>query len=239
MVTSRTRHVFVAGDSTAAPKAADARPETGWGMALPFYLAPGLVVENHARNGRSSKSFVDEGRLEPVLAALRAGDVLVVQFGHNDAKSEDPSRYTEPWSTYREHLAGYVSAARERGAVPVLATPAERRGFDDAGKALESHGQYPDAARALATELDVPLLDVQRATLDLWQALGPDESRTCFNITEQREDNTHFSPRGAGAVARIVAHGLVDAGVLGSAEVRRLDQAPEDGWFTWLPEPPA
>lgn len=238
MVTSRTRHVFVAGDSTAAPKSVDARPETGWGMALPFYLSPALVVENHARNGRSSKSFLDEGRLEPILAALRAGDVLVVQFGHNDQKSEDPSRYTEPWSTYQEHLTAYVSAGRDRGAVPVLATPAERRRFDDAGAAVESHGEYPDAVRALAAELDVPLLDVQRATLDLWQALGPDESRTCFNITERVEDNTHFSPRGAGAVARVVARGLADAGVLRPAEVRRLDQAPRDDWFTWLPQPP-
>ncbi len=239
MDTSRTRRVFIVGDSTAAPKALDARPETGWGMALPFYLAPGIAVENHARNGRSSKSFVDEGRLEPVLAAIATGDVLVIQFGHNDGKSEDPSRYTEPWSTYRQHLAGYVSAARDRGAVPVLATPAERRRFDDGGKALESHGEYPDAMRALAAERDVPLVDVQRATLDLWQALGPDESRACFNISQDLEDNTHFRPRGAAAVAAVVARGLVDAGVLGPAEVRRLDEAPDDGWFTWLPEPPA
>jgi lysophospholipase L1-like esterase len=234
MDTSPVRRVFITGDSTAAPKAVDARAETGWGMALPFYLSPRLTVENHARNGRSSKSFVDEGRLEPILAAIRPDDVLVVQFGHNDTKSEDPLRYTEPWSTYRQHLAVYVSAAQDRGAVPVLATPAERRGFDGEGKAVTSHGEYPDAMRALATELDVPLVDVQRATLDLWQQLGPDGSRACFD-----RDNTHFSPRGAGAVAAIVANGLVDAGVLHTDDVRRLDEVPQESWFTWLPEPPA
>lgn len=239
MDTPPTRRIFIAGDSTAAPKAVDTRTETGWGMALPYYLAGDVAVENHARNGRSSKSFVEEGRLDPILATVGSGDVLVIQFGHNDAKSENPLRFTDPWSTYQQYLSLYVAGARARAAVPVLATPAERRQFDDEGKARPSHGEYPDAMRAIAAELEVPLVDVQRATLDLWQSLGPGASRDYFHITEEHEDNTHFSPRGAAAVAAIVARGLTDAGVLRPGDVGRLDEVPAPDWFTWLPEPPA
>ncbi|HSY00414.1 MAG TPA: SGNH/GDSL hydrolase family protein, partial [Streptomyces sp.] len=92
----RERTIHLAGDSTAAQKYADAAPETGWGMALPFFLRSGLKVSNHAVNGRSSKSFIDEGRLDVILDAIRPGDLLVIQFGHNDSKIADPTRYTEP-----------------------------------------------------------------------------------------------------------------------------------------------
>ena len=93
----RQRTLYIAGDSTAAQKYADAAPETGWGMALPFFLNKGLSVANHAVNGRSSKSFVDEGRLDVILGLIKPGDFLLIQFVHNDEKSDDPTRYTEPW----------------------------------------------------------------------------------------------------------------------------------------------
>ena len=144
----RARTLYIAGDSTAAQKYADAAPETGWGMALPFFLHKDLPVANHAVNGRSSKSFVDEGRLAVILRQIRPGDFLLIQFGHNDAKKEDPARYTEPWSTYQSHLRQYIDGARARGARPVLATSVERRKFDAAGKALPTHGDYPAAMRA-------------------------------------------------------------------------------------------
>jgi lysophospholipase L1-like esterase len=99
----RHRTLHIAGDSTAAQKYSDAAPETGWGMALPFFLRKDLEVANHAVNGRSSKSFVDEGRLDAVLAAIRPGDLLLIQFAHNDEKDEDPTRYTEPWTTYQDY----------------------------------------------------------------------------------------------------------------------------------------
>ncbi|MYS53198.1 rhamnogalacturonan acetylesterase, partial [Streptomyces sp. SID6013] len=130
------RTLYIAGDSTAAQKYSDAAPETGWGMALPFFLRHDLRVANHAVNGRSSKSFVDEGRLDVVLGAIRPGDFLLIQFAHNDEKDEDPTRYTEPWTTYQDCLRMYVDGARARGARPVLATPVERRRFDAEGNAV-------------------------------------------------------------------------------------------------------
>ncbi|MFC6062982.1 rhamnogalacturonan acetylesterase [Streptomyces ochraceiscleroticus] len=225
--------LHLAGDSTAAQKYADAAPETGWGMALPFFLHRDISVANHAVNGRSSKSFIDEGRLTAVLAELRPGDLLLVQFGHNDEKAEDPARYTEPWTTYQEYLRQYVTEARARGARPVLLTSVERRKFDAGGNALPTHGAYPAAMRALAAEADVPLLDIQEHSLALWQKLGPEETKTYFNWTPAEQDNTHFNPPGAIAVARLVAAGLRATRLLAASGTRRLDDDIPASWITW------
>jgi lysophospholipase L1-like esterase len=232
----RRRTLHIAGDSTAAQKYADAAPETGWGMALPFFLRKDLVVANHAVNGRSSKSFVDEGRLDAVLAVTRPGDILLVQFGHNDEKKEDPARFTEPWSTYQEYLRRFVDGARARGARPVVATSVERRRFDAAGQALPTHGEYPAAVRALAARERAALLDVQALSLALWQRLGAEETKKYFNWTATEQDNTHFAPPGAVAVARLVARELLRTGVLAPRDVRRLDQPVPGSWISW-PEP--
>ncbi|MFE5335952.1 rhamnogalacturonan acetylesterase [Isoptericola sp. NPDC056573] len=234
------RTVHLAGDSTAGPKSRAAAPETGWGMALPYYLDDAVAVANHARNGRSTRSFVTQGRLDAVARDLRAGDVLVIQFGHNDAKVEDPERHTEPWTSYTDHLARFVDVARAAGARPVLATSVERRRFDDAGRAVPAHGEYPDAMRALAAREDVPLVDVQRDSLALWHDLGPERTlHYFFHADDGRRDDTHFNPPGAGAVARLVATGLLTAGVLAAGEVRRLDEDVPDVWFRWLDDEPA
>jgi lysophospholipase L1-like esterase len=229
----RYRTLFIAGDSTAAQKYADAAPETGWGMALPFFLHKDRPVANHAVNGRSSKSFVDEGRLDVILAAIRPGDFLVVQFAHNDEKAEDPTRYTEPWSTYQDYLRLYIEGARARGARPVLATSVERRRFDASGNAVPSHGDYPAAMRALAREERVALLDIQALSLALWQKLGVEETKTYFNWTATEQDNTHFNPPGAIAVARLVAQELLRTRVLGPQDVRRLDDDIPPSWISW------
>ncbi|MET9443287.1 rhamnogalacturonan acetylesterase [Streptomyces sp. NPDC006610] len=229
----RTRTLYIAGDSTAAQKYADAAPETGWGMALPFFLHKDRPVANHAVNGRSSKSFVDEGRLDVVLGQLRPGDFLLIQFGHNDQKTSDPARGTEPWTTYQDHLRLYVDGARARGARPVLATPVERRRFDAAGNAVTSHGDYPAAMRALAEEEGVALLDIQALSLELWQGLGVEGTKTHFNWTVTEQDNTHFNPPGAIEVARLVAGELLRRRVLAPGDVRRLDEEIPESWITW------
>ncbi|MGX1269192.1 rhamnogalacturonan acetylesterase [Streptomyces phaeoluteigriseus] len=231
----RPRTLYIAGDSTAAQKFADAAPETGWGMALPFFLHKDRPVANHAVNGRSSKSFVDEGRLDVVLASIRPGDLLLVQFAHNDEKTTDPTRYTEPWTTYQDCLRLYVDGARSRGARPVLLTPVERRRFDAGGNALPSHGDYPAAMRALAAEEGVALLDLQALSLELWQKLGVEETKKYFNWTGTEQDNTHFNPPGAIALARIVAAELLRRGVLPARDVRRLDTQIPESWITWPP----
>ncbi|KUM81854.1 rhamnogalacturonan acetylesterase [Streptomyces curacoi] len=229
----RTRTLYIAGDSTAAQKYAGAAPETGWGMALPFFLHKDRPVSNHAVNGRSSKSFVDEGRLDVVLAAIRPGDLLLIQFAHNDEKATDPTRYTEPWTTYQDYLRLYIDGARARGARPVLATAVERRRFDASGNAVPTHGDYPAAMRALAQEERVTLLDIQALSLALWQRLGVEETKKYFNWTATEQDNTHFNPPGAIAVARLVAQELLRTRVLAPQDVRRLDEEIPQSWITW------
>ncbi|MEU9091398.1 rhamnogalacturonan acetylesterase [Streptomyces sp. NPDC087901] len=238
----RPRTLHIAGDSTAAQKYADAAPETGWGMALPFFLGRTLAVANHAMNGRSSKSFIDEGRLAALLEGVREGDLLLIQFGHNDEKTEDPARGTDPYTTYQDHLRQYVRGARSRRVRPVLLTPVERRRFAADGTAKPTHGEYPAAMRALAAQERVPLLDLQALTLARWQELGPDGTSDYFNWLEPgqspnypdgRQDNTHFQPRGAVEAARLVARALVAGQVLAPRDVRRTDSAIPLEWITW------
>ena len=203
--------VFLAGDSTMADKPLDL-PERGWGMALGPLLRDGVAVRNHAMNGRSTKSFIDEGRWAKLAAELRPGDFVLLQFAHNDEKREDPKRFTDPATTFRDKLRRFVREARERGAVPLLATPVCRRKFDAAGKLLGTHGDYPAAVRAVAREEQVPLLDLERATAAWLQREGDVPSRRFFmwlapgahpRIPEGRRDDTHFVAAGAEAVAAL------------------------------------
>ncbi|MEU8569368.1 rhamnogalacturonan acetylesterase [Streptomyces pathocidini] len=225
--------VHIAGDSTASRKRAADAPETGWGMALPLFLHRDLAVANHAVNSRSSRSFIAEGRLAAILGAAAPSDVLLVQFGHNDQKTEDPSRCTEPWTTYQSFLRRYVAEARAHGLRPVLLTPVERRGFDPGGRAVDTHGEYPAAMRALAEEQAVPLLDIHALTLALWEKLGAEETKRYFHWTETERDDTHFNPPGAIAIARLVATELLAKGVLSPREVRRLDAEIPGSRITW------
>lgn len=185
-------------------------PERGWGMALGKFLVDPSMVRNHAVNGRSTKSFVDEGRWTTVLKELRAGDFVIIQFSHNDEKKEDPKRFTAPATSFRENLRRFVREARAKGASPILSTPVYRRKFDAAGKLVDTHGAYPDAIRAVAKEEKVPLLDLERATAKWLQELGDHASRKFFmwiepgahpKIPADRKDDTHFVAAGAEAVA--------------------------------------
>lgn len=238
----RPRTLHIAGDSTAAQKYADAAPETGWGMALPFFLGRSLAVANHAMNGRSSKSFIDEGRLTALLEGVRPGDLVLVQFGHNDEKTEDPTRGTDPYTTYQDCLRQYIEGARARRAEPVLITSVERRRFAGDGTAKATHGEYPAAMRALAAQEGVALLDLQALSLARWQELGPDGTLAYFNWLDPgespnypagRQDNTHFAPKGAVEVARTTARALLDERVLAPRDLRRLDEPVPESWITW------
>ncbi|WP_299536521.1 rhamnogalacturonan acetylesterase [uncultured Streptomyces sp.] len=237
--------LHIAGDSTAAQKYSDAAPETGWGMALPFFLRPDVRVANHAMNGRSSKSFIDEGRLDALLAGVRPGDLVLVQFGHNDEKTEDPARGTDPHTTFPQYLRQYLDGARARRARPVLITPVERRRFAEDGTAKPTHGEYPAAMRALAAEERVPLIDAQALTLALWQRLGPTVTQDWFNWVEPgespnypagKQDNTHFQPLGAVEVARVTARALRGARLLEPRDLRRLDAPVPPSLISW-PDP--
>ena len=202
------RRIFIAGDSTASDYPPDRAPREGWGQQFAPWVAEGWEVRNHAQSGRSARSFVEQGWLDGIARELRAGDVLLVQFGHNDAKVEDPARYNDPADAYPRWLMRYVALARERGATPVLLTPVTRRVFDH-GQLLHTHGPYPQAVRALARREGVTLVDLTEASMAWLRARGEAGSKPYFmHVPAQRQaDDTHFSTAGARAVACLVAAG--------------------------------
>ena len=203
---SQPHRVFIAGDSTAAEYGPERAPRNGWGQQLQGFLDPAYFqVRNHAMGGRSSRSFIDEGRLEPVVRELRKGDVLLIQFGHNDAKYEDPRRYNEPEQAYPQWLMRYVAAARERGATPILLTPVSRRVWDF-GSLLDTHARYTQAVRELAARENVALIDLNASSTDWLRALGDEPSKAYFEHVPERDvrDDTHFSVAGATMVACLV-----------------------------------
>lgn len=214
--------VFIAGDSTAAEKRADRRPETGWGEHLQsFFDADEVRVVNLARNGRSTRTFIEEGRWDALLDEVRPGDVVLVQFGHNDQSESRPDRYTPP-DPFRANLERFVRDVRSREATPVLLTPVVRRRFDEAGRFYDVHGIYPDLTRAVAAETGAPLLDVQRSSEALVRGAGVEGSKALFlhlapgehpNYPDGLTDDTHFSPQGAAAVAGLVAEALAASGL--------------------------
>lgn len=212
--------LYLIGDSTMANKPVIAEnPERGWGQMLPGYFKPDMKLENHAVNGRSSKSFRDEGRWEAVRKQLRPGDWVMIQFGHNDQKP-DQARHTDPFTTYTEQLRRYVTETRELGAMPILATSVVRRRFDAQGRLTPTHGEYPEAVRVLAQALDVPLLDMREASAALLNRLGPERSKSLFVWTlpgeyarfpDGHEDNTHFNALGATRMCDLAVALIQDA----------------------------
>ena len=202
--------VYLIGDSTMANKKAEVYPETGWGQVVNQYFDDQVIVHNHAINGRSSKSFIDEGRWQVVLDSLNAGDYVLIQFGHNDQKDKDSTRYTEPFGAYSDNLAKYVKESREKGAIPILLTSIVRRKFDENGQLIDTHKDYPVAMRQVVKQLDVPLIDLQKITEEFVQSLGDAKSKELYLWTEPsdrfpegRQDDTHLKVAGAKKVAEL------------------------------------
>lgn len=202
--------VFMIGDSTMADKpVVPANPERGWGQLLPTYFKEGVRIENHSANGRSSKSFRDEGRWKTVQSRLKAGDYVIIQFGHNDEKVKSPDRYTVPSGTFTENLTRYVEDTRKAGAYPILATAIVRRKFGDDGKLIDTHTNYIAAVRELAPKLGVPLLDLNRSSEELVQRMGAQRSKQLYKWTEPGDypeqknafkDDTHLNAFGASRI---------------------------------------
>jgi lysophospholipase L1-like esterase len=209
--------VFIAGDSTAAPKLDTKRPETGWGEQLQKRFDERRVrIDNHAANGRSTKTFISEGRWQTLVDKVREGDYVLIQFGHNDQAKEKGERYTPP-DDFRANLARFVSEVRAKKATPVLLTPVMRRRFDKEGKFYDVHGEYPDLTRRVAAEQKVALVDMHRMSEKVLVKYGPEESRKLFlqlkagenpNYPNGVDDNTHFSPLGADIMAALAVDGF-------------------------------
>lgn len=210
--------LFLIGDSTLANKPyAGSNPEKGWGQVLPLYLKKGIRVENHAVNGRSTKSFRDEGRWDIVKQKITPGDYVIIQFGHNDQKIESPDRYAAADTDYRSNLIRYINDAREKGAKPIIATPVSRRSFNEKGMLEDTHGRYSEVVREVANEMNVPLLDLHKRTVEVIQQFGVAKSKELFlhykagdydKFPEGKRDDTHLSPTGAFKVADLAVEEL-------------------------------
>lgn len=202
--------VHTIGDSTMANKPViPANPERGWGQMLHMYFKDSVRVENYAQNGRSTKTFIAEGRWDKVVAALKPGDFVIIQFGHNDEKTNDVNRGTAPFGEYTTNLVRFIRETREHKAAPILATPTARRKFNESGVLTNSHGVYPEAVRKVAAAEQVPLLELTAATEKLLQQLGPESSKRLFDWIPAKEfaadskgleDDTHFNAYGASRV---------------------------------------
>jgi len=214
--------IFMIGDSTMANKPlSPAQPERGWGQLLPLYFSEEVRIVNLAQNGRSSKSFWDEGRWQPVRDQVKPGDYVIIQFGHNDQKGKGPKRFTEPFGSFSENLTRYIQETREHGGHPILATSIVRRKFNEQDKLEDTHGDYIVATRRVAAEQKVPLLDLEHGTAELITRLGPVLSKNLFmwyspgeyvSLPEGRKDDTHLNACGASRVCDL-ASGEIRANV--------------------------
>lgn len=200
----QTLTLHVAGDSTAAVfPASDPTRRVGWAAVLQPFFAASVKVDDAAQSGRSSKSYLDEGLWKALKAKIKAGDYVFVEFGHNDEKSEDATRYTNAATTFRTNLTLYVTETRAAGGVPVLLTPISRRQFTGS-KIVASHGAYPAAVTAVATQTNTPLIDMTERTRVWLEGLGPTNSVAMFAT----DDNTHLSAKGAQEVAKLAVQGM-------------------------------
>ena len=190
-------------------------PQTGWIQELRRFFPEETLWLNFARNGRSSKSFIDEGRFERVMLEAEAGDFALIQFAHNDEKTADPTRRTSPErdGAFRKNLSYFVRELRSKGTLPILLTPMARRKFEN-GKILDTHGEYPKAIIETALEENVPCVDLNALTMDFLSKIGEEESRRLYmnfdsglyeNFPDGKDDNSHLRPDGANAFSKIAA----------------------------------
>lgn len=193
----------------------DRNPEHGWAQVLQPFFRDNIVVENKAVNGRSTKSFINEKRWDSIYKKLKKGDYVLIEFGHNDEKTEDSTRYTNPHTTYRYNLIRFVKETREKGAIPILSTSIARRNFNEKGVLVPTHGDYPLETRLVAQEYKVPFIDLEHFTEVLEQSYGPEKSKQLhlhFKAGENayydkdKNDDTHLSLKGATEIAQIVVN---------------------------------
>ena len=207
----RKTKLYLIGDSTIAIKEVKAYPETGWGMPFAHFFDSTILVDNRAKNGRSTRTFIEEGLWQPVVENLQEGDYVFIQFGHND-EVETKKAFTTK-EQFTANLTRYVNETRAKKALPVLLTPVARRKFDSAGKIVGTHDVYAELVRSVAKQLDVPLIDLDVKSQAMLQQLGVEGSKLLFNHLQPGEhpnypdgkmDDTHFSEMGARKMASIV-----------------------------------
>ncbi len=214
----KTNHVptlFLAGNSTVVDEADE--PWCGWGQMFPRFFKPHVAIANYAESGEAANTFVSSKRFAKLLSEMKKGDYLFIEFGHNDQKQKGESK--GPYTSYTKDLKYLADKAREKGATPILVTSMHRRSFDENGKIINTHGEYPDAVRKLAKEENIYLIDLNNMSAVLYETWGVEDSKKAFvhypagtfpNQKEPLTDNTHFNTYGGYQIARCILKGIVD-----------------------------
>ena len=207
--------IYLVGDSTMSEKEVSAYPETGWGTPFTHYFSDDVRIENHARNGLSTRTFLESGQWELIVKNLDEGDYVFIQFGHNDeVQSKEQSTTPE---TFMANLRKYIRDTRDKEAQPVFLTPIARRLFDENDNLVDTHEEYSELMRQVADSENVPLIDMDEKSQSLLKELGPEKSVFLYNhlnpgqnpnYPEGLEDNTHFNELGARRMAELVLQGI-------------------------------
>ena len=195
-------NIWLAGDSTLAWKKPSRSPESGWGEGLKLYVNENTMVHNHAASGRSSKSFIDEGRWQNMVDSLKKGDYVIIQFGHNDEKTKE-KLHTTPYGTFKENLKKFIEESKQKGANPIVCSSIVRRQFNPDGTLKDTHGDYIAAAEEIAKETKILYVDMESLTHELVTEMGPDKSKEIYNYTSRKQDSTHLNVKGAARVAEL------------------------------------
>lgn len=205
--------IFLAGNSTVVDQ--DEEPWCAWGQMITRFLKPGVAVADHAESGLTLGSFLGSHRLDKVMSVAKPGDYLFIEFGHNDQKEKGAN--DGAYKSYTERFKTFINRAREKQMIPVIVTSTSRRAFNDSGKVVNTLGDFPDAARKVAREMNVALIDVNAMTAKFYEALGNEGSKKAFvwypantfpEQTKDLADNTHFNSYGAYEIAKCVMEGI-------------------------------
>ena len=210
--------VYLIGDSTMCTYQPNQFPINGWGMPFATFFDNSVIIDNRAKGGRSSRTFLSENRWKPIADSLQEGDYVFMQFGHNDEAKEEKykDRYT-PVPDYKTNLIKFITESRDKKAIPVIVTPVTRMKFDKEGRIMETHAEYTAACYNIAKEYNVPLIDLDKKSRELLQKFGADNSKVLFmqlepaehpNYPDGQKDNTHFNEFGARKIAELVLAGI-------------------------------
>lgn len=231
-------NIYMMGDSTMKFNNFFAYPQNGWGQVLNLFVKDNILIFDEAENGRSTKSFIEEGRFNNILNRLEKGDFVICQFGHNDEKEYDKSRYTEPFSTYQENLLYFAKEVEKKGCHIVYATSITRHQFVD-GVCINSHGDYPKAMLEFAKKYNYTCIDLNKLTIDLYNKLGEEKSKKFHMIFEKniyntypegKDDHSHLMYEGAVMVAELFVREILKTNDPIKDCFINLNDAPEIDW---------
>ena len=231
-------NIYMMGDSTMKFNNFYSYPQNGWGQVLNLFTKEGILVFDEAENGRSTKSFIAEGRFNNILNRLQKGDYVICQFGHNDEKIQDPNRYTKPYGEYTDNLLYFAKEVEKKGAHIVYATSITRHKFEN-GVCVNSHGDYPNAMLDFAKKYNYTCIDLNKLTIDLYTKLGEEKSKkfhmifgpNIYNLyPEGKDDHSHLMYEGAVMVAELFVREVLKTNDSIKSCFIDLDNQPEIDW---------